>query len=151
MCGTRLPQKKSYDVVNWLALLLICDDFGRSKGRYWDGNSSPWSRLSSGDYLLIWMASQYHPLLRPRSIKGRVHSQHHMTSSEEDVCQTSKIQGWLKFPLVLKGCLICLLPARVNLHSKIKSTIIIHYKMLFIRADWKSNKSKSTVVMGPIF
>ncbi len=25
--------------------------------------------------------------------KGQVHSQHHRTSSEEDVCHTSKIQG----------------------------------------------------------
>ncbi len=37
-CDIRLPQKKSYDVVNGLALLLTSDDLGRSKGWYWDGN-----------------------------------------------------------------------------------------------------------------
>ena len=31
-CDTRPPQKKSYDVVNGLALLLTSDDLGRSKG-----------------------------------------------------------------------------------------------------------------------
>ncbi len=55
MCDTRLPQKKSYDVVNGLALLLTADDLGRSKGWYWDGNSCPWSWFNSGNFLLICM------------------------------------------------------------------------------------------------
>ncbi len=68
-CDIRPPQKKSYDGVNGLALLLTSNDLYQQKGR---------------------------------SIQ-----QHHRTSSADDMCHTSKIQGCLNFHLVLKACLNC--------------------------------------------